>query len=102
LRRAAKRNPKHEQVLLDAALLCETEPTQENAIKAKDTAYAAAYAAADAAAYAADAYAAYAAGSKPGGSDHILSVFAEEVVEILIQMKAPGCAFLDLATYEAA
>jgi hypothetical protein len=67
-------------------------------------AYADAYAHAHAAAAEAAAYAsaAYASGSKPGGSDHILSVFAEDVVQILIQMKAPGCAFLDLATYEAA
>jgi hypothetical protein len=121
LRRAAKRNPKHEQVLLDAALLCETEPTQENAIKAKDTAYAAAdaaayaadaaaYAAADAAAYAADAAAdadayaaAYAAAAAAAASaaayaaaDKVLAEFAENVVQILVEMKAPGCRWLYL------
>jgi hypothetical protein len=101
LRRAAKRNPKHEQVLLDAALLCETEPTQENAIKAKDTAYAAAAAdaAADADAYAA-AYAAAAAAAASAAAyaaaDKVLAEFAENVVQILVEMKAPGCRWLYL------
>jgi hypothetical protein len=75
-------------------------------------AYAAAYAAdayaadayaAYAAAHAADAYAAYAAyaaahaaDAKAQAQDKVLSDFAEDVVQILVDMKAPGCAFLDL------
>ncbi len=55
---------------------------------ANAAAYAAAYAA-NAAAYAA-AYAAYAA------RDKVLDQFAEEVVQILIEMKAPGCQWLSL------
>ncbi len=113
--------------LLNAADLCERDPTIENARAARSAAYAAhaaanaanaayaasyaayaasnaadaaahaaaayaaaAYAAADAAAHAADAYvAAYA-------RDTSLAAFAEDVVQILIDMKAPGCKWLDL------
>ena len=62
---------------------------------------AAAAAAADAyaaAAYAAAAYddAAAAAAAADAERDRILSQFAEWVVEILIDLKAPGCQFLDL------
>ncbi len=56
----------------------------------------AAYAAADAAYAAAAAADAYAARVK------VLSAFAESVVQILIEMKAPGCEFLDLVPLEAA
>jgi hypothetical protein len=64
-------------------------------------------AAADAyAAYAADAYAAYAAASadaaayaasaaaSASAAERVLIDYAEEVVQILIEMKAPGCAWL--------
>jgi hypothetical protein len=57
---------------------------------AADAASAADAAAADAAAYAA--YAAYAADAR----DKSLAAFAEGVVQILIEMKAPGCEWLDL------
>jgi hypothetical protein len=70
---------------------------------ANAAARAAAYAAADAAAYAANA-AAYAAARAAYAAyitdaltcDDILSQFAEWVVEILIDLKAPGCEWLDL------
>jgi len=84
--------------LLAAAATCEQNPTRENALEAKkiaadaydayaDAAYAAAYADA---AYAA-AYAAYAA-----DADRSLAAFAEGVVQILVEMKAPGCEWLGL------
>jgi hypothetical protein len=56
LRHAAKHNKAHETELLNAAMLCETEPTTDNALKAR-----AAAAAASSAAYAASSAAAYAA-----------------------------------------
>jgi hypothetical protein len=59
---------------------------------AADAASAAAYDAADAAADAAYAYAA-----AVDTRDQSLTAFAECVVQILIEMKAPGCEFLDLA-----
>ena len=87
--------------LLAEADLCEREPTEANARAAKDAAYAAsdaaaqaAFATSDAAAYAADA-AAYAA------ADRSLADFAEGVVQILIEMHAPGCQWLWM-TEEAA
>jgi len=77
-------------------------------------AYAAAYAA-DAAAYAADAAAAAAAyayadadaadaaaAARSAARDKSLSAFAEEVVQILIDMQAPGCQWLALTELEAA
>jgi hypothetical protein len=64
-------------------------------------AYAAAYAA-DAAAYAADAaaYAAYAAAfaADAAARDEVLSDFAEDVVQILIDLKAPGAQWLWMTT----
>jgi hypothetical protein len=60
--------------------------TADAAYATADAAKAAAYAAADSAAYAA----AYAA------SDKILSDFAEAVVQILIELKAPGAEYLYL------
>ena len=53
--------------------------------------------AATAAAYAADATAyayAYAYAATAGGRDQALEKFAEEIVQILIDMKAPGCKWL--------
>jgi hypothetical protein len=60
------------------------------------TAAADAYAAADAAAYAADAAAYAAAYAAADARDRVLADYAEWVVEILIDLKAPGCQFLDL------
>ena len=84
--------------LLAAAATCEQNPTRENALEAKTAAAdAAAYAAyaADAAAYAAGAAdaAAYAADAD---ADRSLAAFAEGVVQILVEMKAPGCEWLGL------
>jgi hypothetical protein len=120
--------------LLNAADLCEREPTADNARAAREiansaaadadadaaadayadadaaaaaayAAAAAAYAAYAAAAYAdaAAAYAAYAADAYAARSarDTSLADFAEGVVQILIEMKAPGCEWLYL-TEEAA
>jgi hypothetical protein len=121
-----QKDEKHKAALCEAANRCEKEGTREAALEAKkaaaaayaDAAYAdadAAYAAVDAAAYAAyaavDAYAAYAAvdaaayaayaavdaAAYAASRDKILAVFAEDVVQVLIDMKAPGCQWLDLA-----
>ena len=83
--------------MLNAADLCEREPTIENARAARtaaaDASSAAAYAAYAAASAAdADAYAADAAYAR----DTSLAAFAEGVVQILIEMKAPGCEWLYL------
>jgi hypothetical protein len=74
LRAAAsvQKKPEHQQALLAAADRCQQEGTSESA-------NAAAYAAANAAA-----------------RDEVLSTFAEDVVQILISMNAPGCKCLFL------
>jgi hypothetical protein len=91
LRAAAsiQKDAAHKQKLIDAANRCEKDGTKAAANAA--SAYAAASAAASA--YAA-ASAAYAAKSK--ARDQVLSDFAEGVVQILIEMKAPGCEWLSL------
>jgi hypothetical protein len=118
LRAAAsiQKSAEHRDSLLGAANKCEVEPTRQSAREARaaaaDAAAAAAYAAAAAAAYtaadaaAAAAYAAAAAdaaadaadaaAAKKTARDKSLSDFAEEIVQILIDMKAPGAAFLGL------
>ena len=101
LRAAAtlQKDSHHRAALLDAASRCEREGTKDDAdaaYAAADAAAAYAYAAADATdayAYAADADAAAAAAAR----DKSLADFAERVVGILIEMKAPGCQWLDLA-----
>jgi len=65
------------------------------------TAYADAYAAADAADAAADAASAAADADTYAARDASLAQYAEWVVEILIDMKAPGCEFLDLVPLAA-
>src|SRR3990167_3857813 len=109
LRAAAKVNPKHAADLEAAAVWCEQEGTREAArngerVARAASAYAdAAYAdaAADAAAVAA-AYAAYAdaaadaAAAYAAARDRALATYSEWVVQILIDMKAPGCEFFDL------
>jgi len=122
IRSAAKLVPSHAIPLETAAKLCEKKPTRDSALKAyadaaaayadAAAAYAAAYAVADAyadaadasaadaaaaAAYAAAAAAAYAADARAKTRDDELAYFAEQVVQILIEMKAPGCQWLDLA-----
>jgi hypothetical protein len=111
----------HRKRLLHAADLCEQAPTREHALEARAAARAAAYYVADAdaavaaacaaeadaaAAACADAaavvaHAAYAAVAAAyaavGDADAHLSDFAERVVQVLIDMGAPGCAFLHLA-----
>ena len=97
LRAATGKNPKHASQLEAAAIRCEKEGTREACLHAKQVAYA--YAA-DAATYAADAdadadtaaAAAYAAAyAAAENRDKVLGDYAEKVVEILIDMKAPGC-----------
>jgi hypothetical protein len=125
-RRAATLNPTHAETLNSAALRCEQEGTREAARHAESVARsayaAAAYAAASAsaadaaydaasasaasaadAAYAASAAdaasadAAYAAAAASAAArDQSLAEYAEWVVEILIEMKAPGCQWLTL------
>jgi hypothetical protein len=110
LRAAARRNPNHAQPLEAAAVRCEQEGSREACLHARKIAYAdaadayayaaAAYADADAAAAAA--YAAYAAAAAATAAaaartrNRVLAEYAEWVVEILIDLKAPGCEWLDL------
>ena len=129
LRAAAsvQRDTKHQEALMAAAKRCEKEGSRQSALDAQAAAYAA-YVAADAAdaAYAAYAYAyayadadaadaadaaaaavaAYAAAaakkSKAAWRDEVLSDFAEDVVQILIDMKAPGCQWLALTEQQSA
>lgn len=98
-----QKTPEDRDALLAAALRCEKEGTRDAALSAREVArgvrkhaaaaFAAAAYAAAAAAYAADAYAADAAAS---ARDKSLAAFAEGVVQILIDMKAPGCKWLAL------
>ena len=100
----------HKATLLDAASRCEKEGTRQAALDARAVARAAdadayaaaaayaAYADADAAAYA-DADAAYA---DADARDKSLAAYAEDVVQVLIEMKAPGVQWLDLAPLEQA
>jgi hypothetical protein len=122
LRAAAscQKDEKHKAALCEAANRCEKEGTREAALYAREIALAAradAYAAADAAAAAAAdaaadadadaaayAYAAAAAAAAAAADayayaarDKVLSNFAEGVVQILIEMDAPGAQWLDLA-----
>ena len=66
------------------------------AFHAAAAAFAAAYAAAAAAAYAADT----AAYSRT--RDRVLADFAERVVQVLVEMGAPGAQWLDLSPLEVA
>ena len=96
LRAAASihKDPKHVQAMRDAANKCEREPTEKNsrfAQGAATAAYAAAYAAA----------AATGADAKKTARDKSLADFAEGVVQILIEMKAPGCQWLALTEIAA-
>jgi hypothetical protein len=120
LRSAAKKlTGEHATKLLLLASRCEQEPTEENASAAyANAADAAAYAAtaaayaanaasaayataayvaadaADAATYAAAAAADAANAATYAAAEQILITFAENVVQILIKMKAPGCEWL--------
>ena len=111
LRAAAKMHPSKKQraKLLAAAATCERQGTRQAADDAAHTAAdAAAYAAADVAADAAYAayasaaygdidYAAYAAEAAADvQNDRSLSEFAEDIVQILSDMNAPGCVWLNL------
>jgi hypothetical protein len=99
-------NAAHKVALEAAALRCETEGTQDAAKAARSVANYAAYAAAlavyyaayaaDAAAYSAAAFATDAAHA--AARDKVLGEFAEDVVQILIKMKAPGCQWLWLTS----
>jgi hypothetical protein len=120
LRAAAKIHPDsdHSARLLDAAARCEKEGTKDAAdaaravadaaaARAANAAYAAATYASYAAAYAVDDAAYVAAGAASAtadatadaadaasAADNLLSEFAEDVVQILIQMKSPGTEWL--------
>jgi hypothetical protein len=125
LRAAASinKNAKDAQALRDAANHCEAEGTHEAALAARKVAQRArktAAAAAAAAAYTADAAAAAAAAADADADaytaaaaaaaavdadatrDKSLADFAEDVVQILIEMKAPGCQWLALTEQVAA
>lgn len=101
LRSAAKLlTGEHPTKLLVLAAKCEAEPTEANArdayAYAAEAAAAYAYLAAGAAAEAA-AVADAAAEAAAAAHDGVLAAFAESVVQILIDMKAPGCAWLEAA-----
>jgi hypothetical protein len=86
-----------------AAVHAAVHAADAHAADAHAAAYAAAYAAAAAAyaAYAAAAYAAYAADATADAArDRSLARYAEWVVEILNDMGAPGCQWLDLVPVE--
>ena len=115
LRAAASihKDPEHVQALRDAANHCETEGSRQSALNAREVAQKArknAYAYADAyapdaavyaAVYAADAYAYAADDADAYARDKSLAAFAEGVVQILIEMKAPGCQWLALTEIAA-
>jgi hypothetical protein len=95
------KNAEHQASLTEAAARCEKEGTQAAAradarAAADAAARAADAAAARAAAYAADAYA------KKKRRDEVLAELAEDVVQILIAMKAPGCQWLALTEEDGA
>jgi hypothetical protein len=126
------KDAKHKAAMIAAALECEQKGDRASAQEARKAASAAAASAAVAAyaasaasaadaadiasaddasdasdaAYAAsaDAYAAYAASADDAAKkrDEELATFAEGIVQILIAMNAPGCAFLDLAPLQEA
>lgn len=113
---ATHTNEKHRDAVIAAAERCEREGSQNAAAAARvvieaaadaatsatSAAHAAAIdAAADAAASAtsaarAAAYAARAAAAADAARDKVLAEFAEDVVQILIEMKAPGVQWLSL------
>jgi hypothetical protein len=86
LRAAATRVPSHAARLEAAAVQCEQRGDRASAIQARNAAYAAD----------ADAYAA-AADDVALRRDRVLSDFAERVVQILVDMGAPGAQWLDLS-----
>ena len=105
------KNDKHKAAMIAKAEALEQFPSEKHSrearpilLEAKAPADAA-YAAADAAAADAAAYAAYAAADaaaaafkkKSEARDKSLATFCEWVVQILIDMNAPGCQWLDLA-----
>jgi hypothetical protein len=94
LRAAAQRNRKHADALETAAVRCEQEGTRAACKAAQKVASASAAYAADAASAASAASAAAYAWAQ--ARDRVLSEYAEWVVEILIDMQAPGCQWLDL------
>ena len=91
--------PEHKLALENSALLCEKEGTKSAAESAAESA---AWSAAESAKYAAwSAWSAESAKSaaesaKSAAKDQVLTDFAEAVVQIAIEMKMPGCQFLDL------
>ena len=105
LRVAAKKiGGERAQALRDAADKCGANPTEENARQAEEVtdgtggiaAYNAVAAAADAdggALYATARAVTYAA--RATGNEKVLRDFAEDIVQILIDMNAPGCAWLE-------
>ena len=118
LRAAAKKNPTYALTLEQAAIRCEQEGTREACLHAQKIAHADANYVANAAntaanvAYADANYAANDANAAANAAanvtyaanadgDKFLAQFAEWVVEILIDMKAPGCQWLDLAPLKA-
>lgn len=104
LRATAQTNQKYAVELERFAAQCETTGTKESAIEARDfcykicrgggVAYAADAAAADA--YAAAAYAAATEKYSPGKRDEILTISADIALDVLKELKSPGCEFLYL------
>ena len=87
--------PEHKLALENSALLCEKEGTKSAAESAKSAAESA-KSAAWSAAWSAGSAAWSAESAKSAAKDQVLADFAEAVVQIAIEMKMPGCQFLDL------
>ena len=102
LRAAAKLNPKHATALEAAAVRCEQEGTRAACEHARATARAAAAAAAAYASAYAAADAAAASSADARTRDRVLAEYAEHVVQILVDMGAPGVQWLDLVPLEGA
>jgi len=90
--------PEHKLALENSALLCEKEGTEsaaKSAAKSAESAAKSAESAAESAAWSA-AWSAAKSAAWSAAKDQVLTDFAEAVVQIAIEMKMPGCQFLDL------
>jgi hypothetical protein len=86
----------HKTALEVSAKLCELEGSESAAWSARSAAWSAARSAESAAWSAARSAAWSAESAESAAIDTVLSDFAESVVQVLIEMKAPGCQWLDL------
>jgi hypothetical protein len=97
---SARKDKDHIAALIAAAARCETKGTLESALEARAAA-SAAFSASSAAEESACAAAHAADAACAAAPDKSLAAYAESVVQLLFEMKAPGVQWLDLAPYEA-